>query len=764
MLVSQFLIYRIEHIVTATILSINSLLICYPVQAQIVPDGTLNTQVNLVDGQQKITGGIELGTNLFHSFKEFSPTADIVTHFEHNNYIQNIFTRVTGDSASLIDGLIRTNDNASLFILNPAGIIFGDNAQLDIGGSFITTTAESIIFADGTKFDTRINHTAPLLTVSIPIGLQYGNSPGAISSNNTNFIKLNLSPENTIAFLGGDIELQNISIEAFSGNVEIGGVAEGEIVGLSPISNGWEFQYDKVSEFNDIKISQQFKINTSGKSGNINLRGQEILILLSNPDSFFLNDTTSDIDGGSISLLATNNIELNNIFISTQVEEVLDENGEPLLDENGEPYPVTGRGGDIIFSAKNININASLISATTLNQGKGGNIKIEAKGFLQLLGFNKLFNRIIPSAIITNIDSSGDGGNIEIQTSKLVLTEGASISSSSFGTGKAGTIEINANESILISGSFFDSVLDHEFKSGVLASSGLEGLSFPNLGASGSINVNTPRLSIEDGGEISVSNFGVEDAGDININVEELLLNNDSQITAKTASGNGGSINVNGNQIVLRDEATIAATADFDRNGGDGNGGNIAITSDNIVMFDESSINANAFEGRGGNISITTQSLLTHKNPEDAITASSERGIDGIVEINTPDTNSKLETIQARITPLAGEESIDTSCASGTDFSANKFVYIGRGGIPRSPFESTDNREFLGDLGLEESLFEGVELDANYNFHNQKTAKTPKLIIEATAWIVNAQGNVELIAQSASDSLPSGCLFNSYFQ
>ena len=755
MLVPQFLTYRIEHIVTATILSINTLFLSNSVLAQIIPDGTLNTQVNFVDGQQKITGGIESRTNLFHSFKEFSPTADFVTNFDNNNYIQNIFTRVTGGSTSLIDGLIRTNGSASLFILNPAGIIFGNNAQLDIGGSFITTTAESIIFTDGTKFDTQLAQTPPLLTVSIPSGLQYGNSPGAISSNNTEPINLDVSPENnispgnTIAFLGGNIELQNISIKSFSGNVEIGSVAEGEIVSLFPINNGfnngWEFNYANVGNFNIIKITQDSQINASGKLGNINLRGKDIFL---NTGLRLENSTNTDIDGGNISLLATNYIDLNDIILSTQVERFY-ENRQLIQ------HSVKGKGGDIIISAKDIKIgNGSIISASSLNQGDGGNIMINASESLELSGFSEF----IPSLIITSVDNSGAGGTIEINTGKLVITDGALIESNSFGTGKAGTITVDANESILISGSRFSDIFNQEFSSGFSASSGFEGLplelQIPNLGASGSITVNTPRLSIEDGGEISVSNFGMGNAGDITINARELLLNNDSQITAITASGDGGSINFNSSEIVLRDKAAIATTAD-----GNGNGGNITMKANNIVLFDESNINADANLGSGGNIKITTQSLLTQKNPEDAVTASSERGIDGIVEIKTPDTNSKLETTQVKRSPLAAEESIYTGCGLGTDFEANKFSYIGRGGIRKSPFESVETQEVIGDLGLEESVLQAAELNTNKNPDNNIVDKTPKSIIEATAWVVNAQGNVELIAQASHNPLPSGCIF-----
>ncbi|MGK7896314.1 MAG: filamentous hemagglutinin N-terminal domain-containing protein [Xenococcus sp. (in: cyanobacteria)] len=800
MLAPQFLTYRVGHIVITTILSINSTFLSSYTCAQIIPDETLNTQVNLVDGQQKITGGIQKETNLFHSFQEFSPTKDFGAHFDNNNYIENIFTRVTGDSASLIDGLIRTNDSASLFILNPAGIIFGSNAELKIGGSFITTTAESIIFKDGTKFSTQINQTPPLLTISIPSGLQYGKSPGVISSNNTEPLSLKVSPKNnmppgnTIAFLGGNIELQKFSIEALSGNVEIGAVAEGEIVGLLPNVNGWQFDYGSVGKFNDIKISQQSQLNTSGQEGIVNLQGRDIFL---SSGLEIINATNTDVGGAKISLLGTNQIDLQETTLSTEVVGF-----QPL------PNLMTGKGGDIIISAKDIKIrNGSIISATTRNQLPGGNIDITAIESIEMSG-------IIPSLILNAVDDSGEGGNINISTGKLVITDGSRIDSSSLAEGKAGNIVVNANESIFISGSFSkDSLLFH---SGLFASSGFQNFPVPNLGNSGSLTVNTPRLSIEDGGGISVSSFGQEIAGDININVEELLLDNDSQITATgtegninilsnnilisgtgeisvsnlgtgdagdiniinsgelllndnsqitaiTASGNGGSINVNGSEIVLRDDAFIATTADFDEDGGNGNGGNITIEANNLVLFDDSTINANAFEGNGGNITITAQSLLTEKNHEDVITATATSdlgGDDGNVTINTPDNNSKLETTQARVATLAGEESIYTGCDLGTDFSANKFSYIGRGGMRKGPFDPETTPELIADLGLGESEFQAAETNVNHNLNYNRKQKSLNLITEATTWIINKEGNVELIAQATNSPFSSGCLFN----
>ncbi|AUB43674.1 Large exoprotein involved in heme utilization or adhesion (plasmid) [Nostoc flagelliforme CCNUN1] len=157
--------------------------------AQITPDGTLpnNSSVTREGDTFNITGGTQAGSNLFHSFGEFSVNTGGTASFNNALDIQNIITRVTGESVSNIDidGLIRTLGTANLFLTNPNGIVFGENASLNVGGSFVATSANALQFGNRGFFSaTDKNIPSELLTVN-PSALLFNqiNHNGEIQNN-----------------------------------------------------------------------------------------------------------------------------------------------------------------------------------------------------------------------------------------------------------------------------------------------------------------------------------------------------------------------------------------------------------------------------------------------------------------------------------------------------------------------------------------------------------------------------------------------------
>ena len=183
-------------------LAILSCLLPLTAQAQITPDGTTSTTVNQNGDNFVIEEGDRVGDNLFHSFNEFSVPTLGSAAFNNGLDIANIFNRVTGSNISSIDGLISANGTANLFLINPNGIIFGQNASLDLGGSFFASTADSLLFEGEAEFSA-VNPTAPpLLEVSIPIGANFRENPGDITNRG------NLAVEQDFTLSGGNLDLQ----------------------------------------------------------------------------------------------------------------------------------------------------------------------------------------------------------------------------------------------------------------------------------------------------------------------------------------------------------------------------------------------------------------------------------------------------------------------------------------------------------------------------------------------------------------------------
>ncbi|MEA5624392.1 filamentous hemagglutinin N-terminal domain-containing protein [Nostoc sp. UHCC 0251] len=205
--------------------------------AQITPDATLGDRSSKITPNvnikglpaNQIDGGTIRGANLFHSFQEFNVGELQRVYFANPTGISNILTRVTGSNISNILGTLGVNGGANLFFLNPNGILFGNNARLDVQGSFVGTTANGLQFGNQELFSA-INPQAPsLLTVNVPIGLQYGRNPGAIQLQEAS---LQVPNGRTLTLAGGIVNIDGRELLAPGGRVELAGVASSGGVGL----------------------------------------------------------------------------------------------------------------------------------------------------------------------------------------------------------------------------------------------------------------------------------------------------------------------------------------------------------------------------------------------------------------------------------------------------------------------------------------------------------------------------------------------------
>jgi large exoprotein involved in heme utilization and adhesion len=264
---------------------------------------------------------------------------------------------------------------------------------------------------------------------------------------------------------------------------------------------------------------------------------------------------------------------------------------------------------------------------------------------------------------------------------------------------------------------------------------------FAAIGNAGDVSISTPNLKVSDNGAIGVGNYGIGIAGTLNIDADSVELNK-GIIDATTISGEGGNIVFNLQKLLsIRNNSTISAEA-----GGAGNGGNIKIDSPVIVGVENSDIIANAFQGNGGNIDITTQGIFGLQfreklTEESDITASSEFGVNGVVKINNLNVNPTSGAIELPLDVIDSNQQIASACSAN---SGNSFAITGRGGFPANPNDSLHSQIVWNDL-------REIDIPNNRSTISHKLAK-PKRIVEATGMVIDAEGNVEFVAEGNGDS------------
>ena len=417
-------------------------------------DNTLGTQVSGNGNNFNITGGLNRGQTLFHSFKDFSIPTGGAANFNNPAGTRDIISRVTGNLFSDINGTLNSN-GANFLLINPNGVVFGPNARLNVGKAFAASTASGVDLIDGQgrqiTFGTNPNGDAPLLTINpnvffnvsrLNMGANVPNNPGVV-----NYGTLQTSNDSQyLGLIGGNVTLDGKygggKIFAPGGRIDLGGLnsagtistdLQGLVLGGNGLVRGDVLLTDgalvTARANGTLGTVNPFFSNVPVAGSNININANNLNVLNSGAK---LNTGFAAIDnglaensgvktnpGGDININATGLVNLDNADIKN------------TLRPGAE-----GKIGDVKINANSLSlINGSLISSVTAGKGNAGDVNVTTTGDISISGATPQSTKPVTkdsdnSSITSTTDGQGNAGKITIDTQnigKLSLSNNADI-------------------------------------------------------------------------------------------------------------------------------------------------------------------------------------------------------------------------------------------------------------------------------------------------------------------------------------------------
>ena len=635
----------------------------------LAPDSTTNSLVTQSSKDyQVIQGGMNVGENLFHSFRAFSVPDQSIVEFRSPPAVRNIVVRVSGPHKTHIDGTLKHQGHADIFLLNPNGLHFGENAGLDINGSFLATTANSFIFDSQVKFEEKSSKKAPLLAVKAPVGLEFLHDQPAgihVTSGQPNISfdpfllaghlphsangGLRVSAQQQLALIGGPLNIDGAYIASFGGDIELASISSKGQVSFTTMPIQWHFDYQNIEGFGEINVGSDLLIppedtlitstSLTDPSGRIHLQGSLIRLstqkrkdLVTTAFPFFsapaFTNTIIDISnrsvlpGGKLTIDATDEFQIND---------------QPT---RLNPFPVgngvrsgllalTSHGslGGIQVNSPKVKLNGDFarITSRTIQGfntgGKSAAIDINAKESIRLEDRAR-----IDSSTFTN----GDAGAITLHTKTLSLLDAGAISSFTTNLGRSGDISIYASEKVELSGSipFFGFKRPSEIR---LTAGGF--LSPDRLsGDAGELTISTRNLEVTRSGQLQLDSAVDGNVGAMILNVENVIVSEGGQILLDANNeGNVGSLSLSGwNGQDFAKNVLISGDGELGVDGnpsgiyatsiahGNSRGSNILIQSQDINIIDSGQIAFGIIDGNSkdsipGNLNIRAH-RLTLKN------------------------------------------------------------------------------------------------------------------------------------------------------
>ncbi len=671
--------------------------------ADITFDGSMGYQGTLSGKQIDISAqlGKQQGNNLFHSFEHFSIETGQQVTFSGAENIQHIISRVTGTQASYIDGILQsTIEGADFWFINPNGIFFTDNAQLDISGAFYASTAESILFSDNIRFSSRDNFVQ--LSVASPEAFGFLNAPIADITLQSTQLAVPLGQHVVLA--GKGITLQDSNIYAPEGKIDLYAIhSTGKVL---PV-------YRSVKDVNIFDIitinGRPVKNNNSqGFIANLDVSGTQAGSILIYAKDVFLQQgiiANNRLSG------TTENIP-EQAKITLKLSDTLELKDNALIGSNN--FNDTANSANIFITVKEMLLEKnSSVSSVALAKGNGGNITIKAKEIVLDNG-----------GIQVASSASGHAGSLTMRVESISLQNNAVIQTDSFAQGNGGEITIEAQKSVLLNEENKSSRNNSGIVANVLGAGNggnitivtpllvlqngtvIRAFVFPSAtGNSGNISLQTDRLDIYSGSEIDARTSGTGNGGNIFIDSKQVEMRGQltptnatliypSTITANTlGKGDSGNIQMQAQTLVMTDQASISVAS---KSPGTGNAGSVFIMLQGILL-DNATLSSSTREGKGGSITIQAENITLQESEINVLSAG--KGESGNISL-------QAKTIQLQ------QDNIITAESQGSGDGGN--IIIAANTVQLQDSEIIANSLASGDAG-------NISLDAKtLVIHNGK--------------------------------------------
>jgi len=660
------------------------------IQAEIVTDGTVGAATKLA-GPDFFIGqdlGTKAGNNLFHSFKTFdiksnNGVAESAT-FTGSSDIKNVISRVTGGEISTINGLLKSEvGNADFYFLNPAGVIFRENAKVDVPAAFHISTADELQFDDDSIFSASNPDKSTL-------GMAQPKAFGLLSPQTVSIVvdgsEFDFQPKSNVSLTAGSIEIKNANIFNEAGSIHL--VTQEN--NRDPILT--KGALPKISEGNLIITSS--KVDVSGAGGGLlNISAGLVKLIDSNLYNANLSldnpHGETNIQMNNLQMLASS-IQNNAIDEASSARLKVTARGNVDLSNNSKLQTATGGSGDageIDIKVKGLLKlqNGGRINSFTQGKGSAGSVKVKA-GELSVDG--KGLDST--TGILNDTGSSGNAGSISLDISGLLeLINGATIRSNTYAQGNAGKVAVKADElhidrqgSDSVTGILSDASTNSSGHAGSISLdiSGLLELINGAIiksntyaqGNAGSVTVKAEELHIDRQGsdyltgilsDASTNSSG--DAGHISLNVSGLLeLINGAKIRSNTfAQGNAGSVTVKADELRIDRQGSDYVTGILSESSTNlsGDAGRITLEISGLLkLVNGALIRSNTFSQRSaGSVTVRAGELHIDGQGSDSMT--------GILSDASVNSSGDAGTITLEISGLL--ELINGALISSTTFA-----------------------------------------------------------------------------------------------